>query len=540
MTVLLEKSFRSAAHKANVHGQTSKQARTIDLQFNLAPRNRPTTSRQDDSTNVSGLAPHTEYDPTPISARRVIDAQNEQEFPSLGNAPVTIRPTVALNTRQFGSSGLARTKENFPALGGNDSAPRVLSAPNLPNASAILFKTPAPAKPSTNNASNASSNAKQKLNIVKSVSDFPALPGGNAPSSSRSFESFNVAAVKAPATKASSAKQKQNATIKTARDFPSLGTAYTASSRSSNNISRDLESDLIVETPVYDLSTVSSKHRALVQSYESVSSSGQVNQKINTVQRVESKAQTSNPDFVPLINSKKSFPALGGGGNASTNTSAPQWLNATNTTKTKKEPVQSKKSKVAPAPLLPTSKSTKSNGENNLNGGSDTSKKVGKAKSAKEGDNVTATKSDAKQKPNAKPTKKTNVNAESNTNKENNGDKTKTSNQKSKKANTSNGIASNHLLNGYEDAVALPSPLNETINSYSSVATFTVPPPGFPVKPKAKTIRAPPGFESALTDSQPTTFAYISPSNALQRNQVQFSTSSSLASKFKLVSFSFA
>lgn len=469
------------------------------------------------------MATHAEYDPTPISARRVIDAQNEQEFPTLGNAPVTIRPTVALNTRQFGSSGLARTKENFPALGGNETSPRVLSAPRMPNASAILFKTPAPAKPSTNNATNASSNAKQKSNIARSANDFPALPGGNAPASSRSFESFNAAAVSAPTTsKASSAKQKQNIATKTARDFPSLGNASIASSRSSNNISRDLESDLIAAPQAYDLSTVSSKHRALVQSYESVSSSGQTNQKLKTVQRVESNAQASNPDFVPLINSKKSFPALGGGGSASANTSAPQWLNATAATKTKKEPVQSKKSKVAPAPLLPTSKSTKSNGENYLNDGSDTPKKAGKAKSAKEGDDVTASKSDAKQKPDAKSTKKTNGNAESNTNKENNGDKTKTSNQKSKKTNASNGIASGHLLNGYENAMALPSPLNETINSYSSVATFTVPPPGFPAKPKAKTLRAPPGFESALTDNQPTTFAYISPSNALQRNQVQF------------------
>lgn len=453
----------------------------------------------------------------------MIDAQNEQEFPSLGNAPVTIRQTVALNTRQFGTSGLARTKENFPALGGVDTTPRTMPAQTMPQASAILFKTPAPAKPSA--ASKASNNAKQKVNHTKSVNDFPALPVGN-PSAFSNASAYSSSAASASTNgKATNAKQKVN-TVKSARDFPTLfGSASVASSRSANNNYRDLESDLIENAPAYDISTVSSKHRALVQSYESVSSSGQVNQKIKTVQRVETKSQPSSSDFVPLINSKKSFPALGGGGGggASTTASAPQWLNAT-TTKAKKDPVQSKKSKVAPAPLLPTSKSAKSNSENNTNAASETPKKTGKAKAAKEagGDGETASKTDAKQKANVKSTKKTSE--ESNPNKENHGDKAKTSNQKSKKANAINGTGSNHLLNGNENAAAVSSPLNETINSYSSVALFTAPPPGFPAKSKATHVRAPPGFESLHTESQASTFAYISPSNALQRNQVRSST----------------
>lgn len=450
-----------------------------------------------------------------MSMRRVIDAQNEQEFPLLGNAPVLTRQTVALNSRPFGTSGLARTKENFPALGGNDTAPRTLPASNMPNASAILFRAPPPAKPpsktSTSAATNASTNAKH---------DFPALPGGNASANTRSNRNLEASAFNFSATsaltngKASKAKQKISiATV--AKDVPAL-------QRNSNkNNNRDLESDLVELAPAYDLSTVSSKHRALVQSYESVSSTGQMNQKIKTVQRVETKPQALTAESVPLINSKKSFPALGGSSSASTNASAPQWLNGT-TTKAKKEQVQSKKSKIAPAPLLPTSKSTKSNGDSNSNTTSDTPKKSGKSKSAKEsgGDVESALKSAAKQNPSAKSSKKANGEEESSTNKENNGDKTKTSNQKSKKANATKG--SDQLLNGCENASAVPSSIHETINSYSSVATFTAPPPGFPAKSKAKTLRAPPGFESVFADNQSSSFAYISPSNALQRNQVHF------------------
>lgn len=485
----------------------------------MAPRNRPISSRPDDSNNDNDLASRYESSLIAASARRVIDARNEQEFPSLGNAPVTIRPTVALNTRQFGTSGLARTKENFPALGGNEAPPRVMPATTMPQASAILFKTPAPTKPSKSAAANAQ---KQKVNITKSGNDFPALPGGNASAplrGNRDFEAFNASAASASTnSKANNVKQKVNV-AKAAKDFPTLfGHGSAGPSRSNNHNSRDLESDLIEAAPSYDLSTVSSKHRALVQSYESVSSSGQVNQKIKTIQRVESKPQASNIDSVPLINSKKSFPALGGGSSASTNASAPQWLNATTTSKSKKEPIQSKKSKVAPAPLLPTSKS---NSENKSGAKSETPKKAGKVKEVS-GNAETASKSDAKQKPNAKLAKKANGSVESNTNKENNGDKTKTSNQKSKKANATNGNASNHLLNGYEDEAAMPSSIHETINSYSSVATFTEPPPGFPAKPKPKAVRAPPGFESVLSESLSSTFAYISPSNALQRNQVCF------------------
>lgn len=529
----LKSLVRISAHKAIVHGQTSKQARTIDLQFNLAPRNRPIASRLDEAYDPNDMATRYESNATAamsMSARRLIDARNEQEFPLLGNAPVSIRPSVTLNTRPFGTSGLARTKENFPALGGNDAAvPQQYAAANMPKASAILFRTPALAKPTTTANS---AKAKQKVVVMKSANDFPALPGAISYASSRGsnnhrdLDSNLFASAPTFKSKPNIAKQKV-VTAKPVSDFgASFGGNAAVSSRSSNS-HRDLDSDLIeAPPPAFNLSVVSSKHRALVQSYESVSTSGQLNQTLKTVQRVETKSLASNNDAAPIINSKKNFPSLGASSVATANAAAPQWLNAA-PPKYKKDPVQSKKSKVAPAPLLPTSKTVKSNGENNTNAASDaTPKKNGKAKSTKDdGESETASKSNAKQqKPIAKATKKANGKDGSNTNKENNGDKTKTSNQKSKKANAINGN-DNHaqLLNGYENAAAASASIHETINSYSSVATFTAPPPGFPAKSKANAIRAPPGFETAFGDSQSSTFAYISPSNALQRNQVQLS-----------------
>ncbi|XP_006564415.1 E3 ubiquitin-protein ligase ZNF598 [Apis mellifera] len=134
------------AHKASVHSKqlskaAAKQARTLELEFTLAPRgenrmNRrgmlgPSTSRnsrdyslreyQPISPNTSNVfIPNNE----PTFIKRSVDVQSTEEFPTLGNtAPivptlnqskgrgnVTIRSTIR-------PQPLAVTDENFPALG---------------------------------------------------------------------------------------------------------------------------------------------------------------------------------------------------------------------------------------------------------------------------------------------------------------------------------------------------------------------------------------------------------------------------------------
>lgn len=467
------------AHKASVHGQTSKQARTIEFQFNLAPRNRNFNQNRQEEVNSSNNIPPQQANSTstfaPSTSHTVIDARNEQEFPSLGNASVTIRPNISLNTRSFGTSGLARTKENFPALGGSDPIPRVNPIANSAKVSAFLFKTPAPAKPAVINSKKnfKNDNAKPKTSIARTANDFPALPG--------------------------------------------------SSSHSANKNYKDLETDLIEAAPAYNLSTVSSKHRALVQSYESVSLAAQSNQKIKTVQQTEAKKQSTINESVPSINSKKSFPALGGGSSIAT---APQWLNASTVASTKKPLQMSKKLKVAPAPLLPTT-------NENSNGTNDLIKKNGKS----------ADKSNSKSKPTTQKVKENgNVSKQTSkngTNKSTDKDDTRT-NKENKEKNTKNEVnpnngSENSAKKAYKNSINNSNTnsnsdhshvlqngnatINETINSYSSVATFTMPPPGFPAKANQKLIKAPPGFESTVTELRQL-FAYISPSNALLRNQV--------------------
>lgn len=441
------------AHKAAAHGQTSKQARTIEFQFNLAPRNNRAQQKQDNEL-VNGINDVSVHNSQPtMTQQRLIDAKNEQEFPSLGNAPFTIRSTVALNMRPS-TSGLARTKENFPALGGSSSQNKdpfrhTVSVPTAANASTLLFKTPV-SKPAASSANNNKNIANNKTKTVPNKSnDFPALSGKG--------------------------KKAQ------------------------------LESDMIESSSSFDLGVVSAKHRQLVNSYESSVANALLNQKMKTVQRVDTKPTISVNDPISLITSKDNFPALGG---PITSTAAPQWLNAT-ANGNKKQTQMSKKLKVAPAPILPTSKFI------------DVQNEMANKKS-KSNDKAKVTPANEKQIKNAKAeirpkksdkenTKKTKDNNPTNPV---NGNQTKSGKKINSLpiANTNASTNSNHINNNNKV-------LNETINSYSSVANFTLPPPGFPAqKSDEKSTKAPPGFENISKTLRQ--YSYISPSNALLRNQV--------------------
>lgn len=406
--------------------------------------------------------------PTQVTAKKIIDARNEQEFPSLGNAPVTIRPTVPLNTRQFGTSGLARTKENFPALGGSSRNVEPISAAAKPgNASTLLFKTP---KPAPKAAANSATKAPAAKTVPNTTNDFPALPGSSA-----------------------SAKTRKQI----------------------------LESDMVEAPLPYNLSAVSSKHRTLVQSYESVSSSNslQANQKIKTVQRVETKPQSTANGLGVSINSKANFPALGG---SSGPAPPPQWLNATSSNG-KKQPQISKKLKVAPAPLLPTLK--KAGEENSTSSKPQEAKKEKnkneKAKSQtnneRKNNDGQVEKASANKKTEKNPTKKSDEKENVKKDNEKNGTGTQTKNEK--KANKNHTLSSNETNSNKPIQNGHISPNESLSNSYSSVAHFTMPPPGFPAKTgNEKVTKIPPGFEHMGDMNR--TFSYISPSNALLRNKV--------------------
>lgn len=156
------------AHKATVHGKqlskaAAKQARTLELEFTLAPRgenrmNRrgvpgPTTSRSSRDYNgrdynvrdyQSGPTPSgsTSFasNNEPIFTTRQPDVQSTDEFPTLGGGAV---PPVVPTLTQPKSRGnvtirstvrnqpLAVTDENFPALGPDSAGPSISKTVNF-------------------------------------------------------------------------------------------------------------------------------------------------------------------------------------------------------------------------------------------------------------------------------------------------------------------------------------------------------------------------------------------------------------------------
>lgn len=467
----------------------------------MAPRTRLNQDNGASSGMDSELSTNTS---TMVNAlpRKVIDARNEQEFPSLGGgaAPINIRPTITMNMRSS-SSGLARTKENFPALGGASSTQsRPLPLSNTAshmNASTLLFKTPAAAtsKTASNQTKSSANNTKSKTGQIKS-NDFPALPGG--------------------------------------------GSMVTSNGQRSQRA--NIESDL-VEVPLrLNASAVSAKHRGLVQPFEGVSlAAATANQKIKTIQRTELKQSpaTANEN-VPSIKSKDNFPALGGGGSAAA-AAAPQWLNATNGGSKKQNQI-SKKLKVAPAPILPSSKKA-NNDVGNSGSKKDEETKEKKTKSkANDKKKETAAKQSAEQSNqsnanatngsvNSKKAEKDKSKAKSippTASDDNNSKKTKQNNEKNATERNGNASKSPNNETSQNQTAELngsSTSTNGIINSYSSVAHFTMPPPGFPAKTVEKAnVKAPPGFENIPKNNQIKNISkmhtFMSPSNALQRNNV--------------------
>lgn len=439
-----------------------------------------------------------------------------------------------MNNRVFGTKGLAKTKENFPALGGSNSNAPISSrvAPSSgpstsaqETASALLRNTQKIAANKAKNIQNQPSTIKSKPALNNLTADFPSLPGGlgNPLASIKTVKKTAAAVTKAKApTQVKVVATKQTPSLhRTLSDFPNLSAISAQSSR------KDLETDFIEVTPNFSMAAVSAKHRSLVPSYESLNA-GQSSSKINTIQRTEvAKTSPTSNERTPALNSKESFPALGGSSAAAT---APQWL-SNNTAKSKKQPQISKKLKVAPPPLL-----DHATNEKNLNKQTQPKTEVEKPKpdekqksktdKNKENTVETAKKNSKKDKKNgtkaevetlSKPKEKENVqktNAKANKTKETNLNKKNEDNQ-----------ANNNNSNGKEDKVATQNKRAEHTNdlgnpSYGNIfanITASVPPPGFSGNGQVK---PPPGFSSTGSQQSAVVYEYIPPSNATQRNQI--------------------
>lgn len=270
--------------------------------------------------------------------KRVIDSNNEQEFPSLGGPPSSssgaggggsssARQDNSIRSKAFkaagGSGKITRTNENFPALGGaggSSAGPAASSGAPVAgsyqkvSASAILKAKPA----TTSNGTEQSSVAKSKPGTVIHISNRP-------------------------------------------KDFPALGRG--------RNSAAVLEDQAPVVTQMMSQlhvnnSAISAKHRGLVDEYTIASAVGQKQtSKLAMVKAAAAPAPTSPVKAAPAklkLKSEENFPSLGGGGGAPTATAwtapAPKWVNKPSGNANK---VESRKAKVAANPMSISSSETK-------------------------------------------------------------------------------------------------------------------------------------------------------------------------------------
>ncbi|XP_034477470.1 E3 ubiquitin-protein ligase ZNF598 [Drosophila innubila] len=368
------------AHVASVHGkslnkQQAKQTRTLQLEITLGPRGR----REQGITNMrSRNEEHQEYlDELPSTSTQrsqpvTIDAGNEEEFPML--AGLTPGPNVSLvraappSMRNLsGTSGLARTKENFPALGG--AAGGSISAAGNTYANARAAQSAQPAGASFKKPASAASGG-------------GTVARGNAPVNGMMLHVSNRPAANA------------NKKAAPEMDFPALPAGK------GKRMPRNLEEDMLPSNSGVSISNVAAKHRTLVDDYVSVAHPSTY-QKIQMVQKEELEAKArieALKKSAPKLTAVE-FPSLGpssakgpplskpnGGSAASLNWTKP-------VSEKKQRELDNRKSKVAPAPLLPAPKGSASNLNNNKNNINNqeqqqqTNKKDKKSKEKKENNN---------------------------------------------------------------------------------------------------------------------------------------------------------
>ncbi|XP_055535253.1 E3 ubiquitin-protein ligase ZNF598 [Wyeomyia smithii] len=341
------------AHRASAHGKSmnklaNKQTRTLELEFTYAPRGggggpgagpigggsgggRHHHGRGGGGAGGSGggggggnrgggsgvYDSQREFDtllsdpsPTQHPPKR-IDASSEQDFPSLGgtSANPVFRPNnVSIRQRVFGVAGLARTKENFPALGSEGGEGSGSTSLNEGFSSKItassLLKPSQPSGGSSGNGGGAGGGAN----------------GRNQPSTSMMIHVSNRPPSGTAGGKSGSNGGKKPSTA----DFPALP----GTTRPGSKIS-DLYNDMeATSNGMVNLNAMSAKHRALADDYVSVSS--MVSKVATVAANKESKKPPIQQNVVPSVNSTKAFPTLSESGigksGSGTTTKPAQWV----------------------------------------------------------------------------------------------------------------------------------------------------------------------------------------------------------------------
>ncbi|XP_017475514.1 PREDICTED: zinc finger protein 598 [Rhagoletis zephyria] len=329
------KAHYASAHGRNLNKQESKKTRTVQLEITLGRPARPGLA-DGGLTNVRSRVPEDNFpDATQAFSSQgahqrsiTIDRSNEEDFPLLGGS--SGGPSVSLVPAPFvrlrgATSGLARTKENFPALGaGGGGESSTQSHQSAPPISTVLRKAPAV---STGAGSRTTGSGGGNTDPM-------VLHVSNRPTSSGAHNSGAVA--------------KKSNTL----DFPALP----SSSKSKKNASRTpIDEDMLPSGAHIPLSNVAAKHRTLVDDYVSVANPNSF-RKIQTVQKEELEAKNrkaAEQANAPKLTSQD-FPSLGGGTASRSGQALPNnWAKAPKQSDKKQRELENRKAKVAPAPVLP-------------------------------------------------------------------------------------------------------------------------------------------------------------------------------------------
>ncbi|XP_055918168.1 E3 ubiquitin-protein ligase ZNF598 [Eupeodes corollae] len=484
------------AHVANVHGksfnkQQAKQARTLQLEITLGPRGRSgqtephianlrSRGHNDNEVEQQPEPTHSTY----TQRAPQIDARNEQDFPSLGNGTpaLSLLPLPMGLRAKLGSAGLARTKENFPALGGAESgggAGPSASRPKQNSISSVIKKNP----------------SSTPTGMLIHVSNRPSTSSGGATS------------------------KKPNHSNK--KDFPSLPGSSKAAAHAA------FREDMIASNSNINYDNVSAKHRSLMDDYVSVANPNNFH-KLQLVQKEAEEAKAKKAAFeasAPKLDSI-AFPALSMGSKAPA-PAQPSW---TKSQKQQRE-AENRKSKVAPAPLLNMNAKQKNSKYNVQNGNS------GNNSNSNNNNNNTSTEN---QNSNKKEKKNKNAGTEGKKSPGAPPPPTSHNNKHQKKDNNNENKPANANAN---PSVIKPAPVvangnvkntqQQALNEQELGPRRVAPPPGF-----SPLIKPPPGFQNVTLNSvakSPNsltftssmgesynivpTHSYMQPPEAITRNQ---------------------
>jgi hypothetical protein len=384
------------AHKATVHSKSmsrmeARQARILEIDISYGPRgNRGHITQNNGNSRARIRTNDTQRefdigDAEPQMAAVSIDAKSEEQFPSLAGPSTTANQPVQLanSVRHvvYGQSGLARTKENFPALGSlgfdnnqinlkqsyaiSNKQQSVSSNKKSSATASSLFKqqqqqhaTPSKGTKNVQPQKQQSGSARNAGFKNDSVADFPSLPANSVRKEEMTYQIPKQKTSTAASSSSSLSSKPQSASAKKESifDFPSLP-------QNSAKKNRELlMEDLILPTNNnIDKAVISSKHRLLVNDYVSMAS--QLT-KVNIVKQKDDSTATTEriQQNVPTLSSSNNFPSLGGG-SSSGNGKIPQWLSNNN----QKQQTNNAKLNKVPQPTLNNRNQHKNNGSNNNN-----------------------------------------------------------------------------------------------------------------------------------------------------------------------------